>query len=76
MNCAKRLLESLQVYVGNRPELSMSAPNDFFQLLGVEMEAEAPEIRLAYRSLQRIVHPDIAGIPFHVRPHYRLLLIM
>ena len=29
--------------------------------LGLDLDADAAAVRLAYRSLQRIVHPDIAG---------------
>ncbi|KAK9823046.1 hypothetical protein WJX81_003146 [Elliptochloris bilobata] len=37
------------------------APADFYELLGLDLDAGAADVRLAYRSLQRIVHPDIAG---------------
>lgn len=34
---------------------------DVYELLGVEPEAPLPEIKQAYRWLQKRCHPDIAG---------------
>lgn len=34
---------------------------DVYELLGVEAEAPLPEIKQAYRWLQKRCHPDIAG---------------
>ena len=39
----------------------MAAPSSFYELLGVDSTAEPSEIKQAYRALQRIAHPDIAG---------------
>lgn len=36
---------------------------DVYELLGVEADAPVPEIKQAYRWLQKRCHPDIAG-PF------------
>ncbi|MCJ1423031.1 hypothetical protein MMC29_000912 [Sticta canariensis] len=44
-------------------DLDAGAPSDFYQLLGLEYDADGPAIRGAYRALQRIAHPDIAGKP-------------
>lgn len=42
-------------------DLNSAAPSDFYQLLGLEYDADGSAIRFAYRTLQRIAHPDIAG---------------
>jgi curved DNA-binding protein CbpA len=34
---------------------------DLYELLGLEAEARLPEIKQAYRWLQKRCHPDIAG---------------
>ena len=47
--------------LGNRPDLNTAAPGDFYELLGLEPNANAAAVRAAYRALQRIVHPDIIG---------------
>ncbi|CAM6103178.1 unnamed protein product [Calypogeia fissa] len=55
---------------GNRTG-SESAPKtalpirDFYELLGVPIEATSGEIRQAYRNLQKKHHPDIAGKKGH-----------
>ena len=51
----------MQVDLGNRPDLNAAAPGDFYELLGLEPNADQAAIRTAYRGLQRIVHPDIIG---------------
>ena len=51
----------LQVGDGDRPDLSMAAPASFYELLNVDATADATEIKQAYRALQRVAHPDIAG---------------
>ncbi|KAK9794394.1 hypothetical protein WJX73_007757 [Symbiochloris irregularis] len=50
---------------GGNAELNTAAPTDFYQLLSVDYDADAPAIRAAYRALQRIAHPDIAGDRAH-----------
>ena len=42
-------------------DLNTAAPSDFYQLLSIDYEADGPAIRAAYRALQRVAHPDIAG---------------
>ena len=42
-------------------DLDSAAPSDFYQLLSIDYDADAAAIRAAYRALQRIAHPDIAG---------------
>lgn len=42
-------------------DLAGVAPGDFFELLGVPLGAEKSDIKAAFRKLQRVVHPDIAG---------------
>ena len=51
----------MQVGDGARPGLSMAAPASFYELLGIPATSDATEIKRAYRSLQRVAHPDIAG---------------
>jgi ferredoxin len=43
------------------PSLLSAAPSDFFELLGIDGEATAQDVKAAYRRLQKIAHPDIAG---------------
>jgi ferredoxin len=43
------------------PELLKAAPSDFFELLGVSENATSKEVKAAYRQLQKVSHPDIAG---------------
>ena len=50
-----------QVDFGHRPDLNAAAPGDFYELLGLDARADLPAVRAAYRSLQRLVHPDIIG---------------
>jgi ferredoxin len=38
-----------------------AAPCDFFELLGVETDADGADVKSAFRKLQRVVHPDVAG---------------
>ena len=38
-----------------------AAPCDFFELLGVETDADGADVKSAFRTLQRVVHPDVAG---------------
>ena len=38
-----------------------AAPCDFFELLGVETDADGSVVKSAFRKLQRYVHPDVAG---------------
>lgn len=38
---------------------------DYYKLLGVSLDATRKEIKEAYRSLQKIYHPDIAGEKGH-----------
>eukprot|EP00884_Botryococcus_braunii_P005103 jgi/Botrbrau1/14594/Bobra.242_2s0004.1 len=47
--------------VGVPDELVQGAPGDFFELLGLELDADGAQVRAAYRAKQRLVHPDIAG---------------
>ncbi|KAK9849494.1 hypothetical protein WJX84_009836 [Apatococcus fuscideae] len=54
-----------EVDLGNRPDLNTAAPGDFYELLGLEANADAAAVRAAYRALQRIVHPDIIGDSAH-----------
>lgn len=42
-------------------EYNASAPGDFYELLGVDQEADDGAIKSAFREKQRLVHPDIAG---------------
>eukprot|EP00854_Cymbomonas_tetramitiformis_P016050 gene16050-19037_t len=42
-------------------DVNGGAPGDFFELLNVELGADSKSVKTAYRSLQRLVHPDIAG---------------
>lgn len=59
--------EAKQYYreVRNQNGTVEAAPSDFFELLGVDIDAEAAEVKAAYRALQRLVHPDIAGEEAH-----------
>lgn len=41
--------------------IDSACPADFYELLGLEVNADKDEVRAAYRSLQRLVHPDVAG---------------
>ena len=43
-------------------EYNASAPGDFYELLGIDVEADPGVIKSAYRDKQRLVHPDIAGM--------------
>ena len=43
------------------PDLLEAAPSDFFELLGIDDDATAKDVKVAYRRLQKIAHPDIAG---------------
>jgi ferredoxin len=43
------------------PDLLQAAPSDFFELLGIKEAATEKEIKAAYRRLQKVSHPDIAG---------------
>ncbi|KAK9794389.1 hypothetical protein WJX73_004791 [Symbiochloris irregularis] len=54
-------IEYFREVSGGDAELNTAAPTDFYQLLSIDYDADAPAIRAAYRSLQRIAHPDIAG---------------
>jgi hypothetical protein len=56
-----RVFSSVQVREDLAEYLHPAAPSDFFQLLNVDFDASAPEIRSAYRTLQRLVHPDVIG---------------
>lgn len=38
---------------------------DLYELLGVEKDAQAEDIKRAYRWLQKRCHPDVAGIKGH-----------
>ncbi|KAL6970127.1 hypothetical protein U1Q18_029832 [Sarracenia purpurea var. burkii] len=38
---------------------------DLYDLLGVDSSSDQSQIKLAYRSLQKLCHPDIAGPPGH-----------
>jgi len=37
-------------------------PRDLYELLGVTRRASSPEIRAAYLKMQKVFHPDIAGV--------------
>eukprot|EP00270_Netrium_digitus_P003909 TRINITY_DN1475_c0_g1_i1.p1 TRINITY_DN1475_c0_g1~~TRINITY_DN1475_c0_g1_i1.p1 ORF type:complete len:497 (+),score=102.72 TRINITY_DN1475_c0_g1_i1:162-1652(+) len=39
--------------------------HDYYKVLGVEVDAQASEIRKAYWNLQKIYHPDVAGQEGH-----------
>mmetsp|Transcript_4354 Transcript_4354/g.12237 ORF Transcript_4354/g.12237 Transcript_4354/m.12237 type:complete len:353 (-) Transcript_4354:177-1235(-) len=41
--------------------LEGAAPSDFFELLNLELTASADDVKAAYRTLQRRIHPDIVG---------------
>eukprot|EP00746_Dinoflagellata_sp_MGD_P001403 gnl/MRDRNA2_/MRDRNA2_102642_c0_seq1.p1 gnl/MRDRNA2_/MRDRNA2_102642_c0~~gnl/MRDRNA2_/MRDRNA2_102642_c0_seq1.p1 ORF type:complete len:475 (-),score=82.24 gnl/MRDRNA2_/MRDRNA2_102642_c0_seq1:156-1580(-) len=43
------------------PDLLDAAPSDFLELLGIQENATAKDVKAAYRRLQKISHPDIAG---------------
>lgn len=60
---------AFQVDMGNRPDLNTAAPGDFYELLGVEENADQATVRAAYRSLQRVVHPDIIGKSSELTSH-------
>jgi ferredoxin len=38
-----------------------AAPGNFFELLGINLDANASEVKAAYRHLLKIAHPDKAG---------------
>lgn len=38
---------------------------DLYELLGIDRSSDQAKIKLAYRSLQKKCHPDIAGPPGH-----------
>jgi len=42
-----------------------AAPSDFFELLNLDLGASREEVRAAYRSIQRLVHPDVVGAEAH-----------
>ena len=43
--------------------LDAPAPADFFELLNLDSNAaSSADVRASYRTLQRAVHPDIAGM--------------
>eukprot|EP00747_Dinoflagellata_sp_TGD_P189286 gnl/TRDRNA2_/TRDRNA2_49438_c0_seq1.p1 gnl/TRDRNA2_/TRDRNA2_49438_c0~~gnl/TRDRNA2_/TRDRNA2_49438_c0_seq1.p1 ORF type:complete len:442 (+),score=71.60 gnl/TRDRNA2_/TRDRNA2_49438_c0_seq1:42-1367(+) len=42
-------------------KLLEAAPADYFELLGIHEDATAQDVKSAYRRLQKVVHPDIAG---------------
>lgn len=42
-------------------ELLEASPSDFFELLGLDYSANASDVKRAYRRLQKLSHPDIAG---------------
>ena len=45
-------------------QYNASAPGDYYELLGVDQEADDGSIKSAFREKQRLVHPDIAGCDF------------
>ena len=45
----------------DEPSLGAAAPSDYYELLRVASTANAGEIKAAYRLLQRLAHPDVAG---------------
>lgn len=42
-------------------DLLEAAPSDFFEVLGIKLNATERDVKDAYRRLQKISHPDIAG---------------
>ncbi|KAM0942219.1 putative DnaJ domain, Chaperone J-domain superfamily [Dioscorea sansibarensis] len=47
------------------PSLASTAGYDLYDLLGIDPTADQPQIKRAYRSLQKRCHPDIAGPAGH-----------
>ena len=46
---------------GSDDALNRAAPSDFYELMGLEIDATQEQVKQAYRRLQRIMHPDIVG---------------
>lgn len=44
-----------------RPELNAAAPSDFYQLLCLDVGASREDVRAKYKSLLKVVHPDVVG---------------
>uniref|UniRef100_A0A2P2LD60 J domain-containing protein n=1 Tax=Rhizophora mucronata TaxID=61149 RepID=A0A2P2LD60_RHIMU len=45
----------------NRRAGRATQKNNYYELLGVSVDSNGPEIKEAYRRLQKKYHPDIAG---------------
>ena len=41
--------------------LGQAAPSDYYELLRVPFTADAAQLKAAFRQLQRLAHPDVAG---------------
>ncbi|KAE8680388.1 hypothetical protein F3Y22_tig00111392pilonHSYRG00763 [Hibiscus syriacus] len=44
-----------------RPVSHIDCPSSLYEVLGIPMGATCEEIKAAYRSLARVLHPDVSG---------------
>lgn len=42
--------------------MGQAAPSDYYELLRVSPTADAAQLKAAFRQLQRLAHPDVAGV--------------
>ncbi|XP_019185778.1 PREDICTED: uncharacterized protein LOC109180578 isoform X3 [Ipomoea nil] len=66
----RQKLNTASCHLGKAPE-EQGTNKNYYDLLGVSMDSSVQEIKEAYRKLQKIYHPDIAGQKGH---EYTLLL--